>query len=104
MLQSCITFSHAHRGPLHTLQARTAQDALNVMRLALHVVLEGDGDAEDVTDSPASNPSVAPEQEEEEEEEDVVVDSPDVASAAEGVVCMQHVGSACTSCAKRTLL
>ena len=95
MLQGCTRFSRAYRGSLHTLQARTARDAKKAMHLALHLVLEGHGHADDVTDSPASTPSVAPEQEQEEEEEDVEIDSPDDNTSAEGMVCMQHNGSAC---------
>ena len=95
MLQGRTRFSRAYSGSLHTLQARTARDAKKAMHLALHLVLEGHAD--DVTDSPASTPSVAPEQEQEEEEEDVEIDSPGDNTSAEGVVCMQHNGSACAS-------
>lgn len=75
---------------------------MKAMRLALHLVLEGGGDAEDVVDSPASILSVVPEQEE--DEEDVEIDSPGSNSAAEGVVCTQHVRSSRASCAKRVVL
>ena len=80
MLQGYTLFPRAYSGPLHTLQACTTHDAMDSMRLAIHLVLEGNGVAEDVTDSPAGD------------------------SSPDGVVCLQHVGSTCASCAKRAVL
>ena len=94
MLQGCTPSSVLTEVPCHTMQARTARDAMNVMRLALRLVLEGDGNAEDVSDSLATVPSV------DDDEEDVVIDSPDDDSAAKGVACKQHVGSARASLCK----
>ena len=102
MLQGCTLVSRTYRGPLHMLQAHTARVAMKVMRLALHLVLKGDGDVEDVTDSPASVPSEDPEQDD--EEEDVVIDSPDDDPSAEGVVCVKHFGHQARPCAMLTVI
>ena len=98
MLQGCILIFCAYRDPLRTLQEYKMRDVMDALRSATHSVPEGDGDADNVADSPPSVPSTVLKQKEE-EEKDVENDGPGNDSAAQGVVCTQHSASACASCA-----
>ena len=91
----------AYRALLHT-QEYTVRHVMDALRSAIHSVPEGDGDTDNVANSPSSVRSTVLEQnkeeEEEEEKQDVEADGPGTDCAAEGVFCVQHIESACASC------